>query len=300
MKIAVFDIRLLPKAKEQIQALATEPATFMKDRCTSEQEFIKQTNGAQAIIISPWDKVTASYLDACPEIRYIGLCGTSTANIDMGELKKRNIAFSNIVSKGKEPVAEFIFMQLVRLARGVGDYQWKAEERELMHKTIGIIGLGHVGQAIAHLALAYKMQVSYYSPHRKSEWEDRGLRYLDMTGLPGANEIIVACGPTNVQVLGKAEFERMQPGSIIVQASAGTVFDQPAFLAWIAQEGNFAMFDRSSSDENYRAYKKLPRVIFSESVAGDTYESNERRGQKAVENLRVYLQGDKEQGVFNT
>jgi len=56
-----------------------------------------------------------------------------------------------------------------------------------------------------------------------------------------------------------------------------------------------AVFDRLSSDENYRAYKDLPRVIFSESVAGDTYESNERRGRRAIENLQTYLQANTEE-----
>src|SRR5476649_343810 len=112
MKITVFDSRLLPEAKKQIQALTTGPVSFIKDRPASEQELIEQTNNAEIVLISPWDKVAASYLDACPEIRYVGLCGTSTANIDLEELKKRNIAFSNVVSKTKEPVAEFIFMQL--------------------------------------------------------------------------------------------------------------------------------------------------------------------------------------------
>jgi phosphoglycerate dehydrogenase-like enzyme len=89
--------------------------------------------------------------------------------------------------------------------------------------------------------------------------------------------------------MGKAEFAVMKPGSILVQACSGNPFDQPAFYDWIAQEGNYAFFDMSANERNYQAYKDLPRVIFSRSVAGDTYESNERRGNRAVENLRHFL-----------
>lgn len=289
-KIAVFDFRFLPETQKQIQSLATNPVRFPDERCTSEQEFIARTGDADIVLVCTWDKVTASYLDACPAIRYIGLCGTSTANVNLDELKKRNIAFSNIVLHNKESVAEFVFMQLVRLARGIGEYQWKTTgQHELMGTRIGIIGLGAVGQAIAHLALAYKMRVSYYSPHRKPEWEDQGLQYLDMTELVQSNEILVACGPTNVEVLGQKEFNCTQPGSIVVQTSGGTVFDQQEFLKWIAKEGNYAVFERSASDENYRTYKDLPQVIYSELVAGDTYESSERRGRKIIENLKTYL-----------
>lgn len=288
-KIAVFDNRLLPEAQKQIQGFAAEPIAFPSERNLPEAELIKRTGDADVVLVSPWDKVTASYLDACPSIKYIGLCGTSTANIDLNELKKRQIAFSNVVSHGKESVAEFVFMQLVRLARGVGEYQWKPEQHQLMGKHIGIIGLGDVGQGIAHMALAYKMDVSYNSPHRKSDWEERGVKYRDMDDLVSSSEIIVICSPTNVKVLGKKEFALMKPGSIIVQASSGTPFDKTAFLSWIAQDGNYAIFDKSAGEENYQDYKNIPRIIFSEKIGGDTYETDERRGNMVIKNLKAYL-----------
>jgi phosphoglycerate dehydrogenase-like enzyme len=221
----------------------------------------------------------------------VGLCGTSTANIATEELAKRGIAFSNIVSGDKESVAEYFFMQLVSLARGAGQYQWKSqEEHELIGRPFGIIGLGAVGQAIAHMALAYKMKVAYYSPHRKQAWEDRGLEYLRMSELMESSEIVVVCSPTNVKVLGEAEFESMRPGSVLVQACSGSPFDKSVFLKWIGQDGNYAIFDMSAGENNYQAHKDLPRVIFSRAVAGDTYESNQRRGQRALVNLSNFLE----------
>jgi phosphoglycerate dehydrogenase-like enzyme len=289
MRIVVFDNRLTPQAQQQIQALATEPITFPQERYLSENELINRTGDAEIVLVSPWDKVTKSYLAACPNLKYVCLCGTSTANIALDELQKRGIVFTNVVSHGKESVAEFVFMQLVRLARGEGDYQWKPEQRQLMGKTIGIIGLGSVGQGIAHLALAYKMNVVYAGPHRKPEWEARGLQYKKVSDLLGASDIVVLAAPTNVQVLGKKEFKSFKSGSIIVQASSGTPFDKPAFFEWIAQDGNFAIFDKSAGEENYHEYKDIPRIIFSEKVGGDTYETDERRANIVVENIRAYL-----------
>jgi hypothetical protein len=239
--------------------------------------------------VGPWDKIDRAYLEECPSIKYIGLCGTSTANIDLDELAKRGISFSNIISGDKESVAEFFFMQLVGLARGIGKYQWKAEEHQLRGKHIGIIGLGAVGQAIAHLALSYKMNTAYYSPHRKQEWEDKGLEYLEMNGLVKSSEIIMICSPTNVEVLSETEFKATKPGSILVQASAGSPFDTLAFMEWISHESNYALFDMSAGEKNYLQFNTLPRVIFSRAFAGDTYESNQRRGQRAVENLKSFL-----------
>lgn len=290
MKLAVFDNRLLPQSRQQIQSLTTEPILFPDEKCPSEAELIKRTGDADIVLVGPWDKVTKSYLDACPSIKYVCLCGTSTTNIDLEELQKRGIPFNNVMHYGDEPMAEFTFMQLTMLLRGIGNLQWKQNvQHELMGKNIGIIGLGPLGQAIAHLALAYKMNVSYFSPHRKPKWEERGVRYAEMPALLAENEIIIACGPTNVQTLGKAEFDRIGPGGIVVQASAGNVLDRQAFLEWIAQDGNFAIFDKAAGEDNYNAYKDLPRVMFAPVVAGDTHETLARLGGKVYENVKNYM-----------
>jgi hypothetical protein len=177
--------------------------------------------------------------------------------------------------------------------RGAGKYQWKpGEEHELVDKHIGIIGLGEVGMAIAHMALAYKMNASYHSPHRKSDWEERGLKYVKMDNLLGTSDIVVICSPTNVEVLNKTGFSTLKPGSILVQASSGSPFSQKNFTRWIRRKGNYALFDMSAGVKNYKAYKNIPRVSFSKAVAGDTYESNQRRGERALENLRKFLKNE--------
>jgi phosphoglycerate dehydrogenase-like enzyme len=139
------------------------------------------------------------------------------------------------------------------------------------------------------MALAYKMNVAYYSLHNKPEWEAKGVTYLTKDELLKSSEIVVLCSPTNVVVLKEREFSVMKPCSMLVQASGGSPFDKQAFYRWIAMDGNFALFDMSANEQNYDAYKDLPNVIFSRLVAGDTYESNERRGKRALENLNHFL-----------
>lgn len=288
-KIAVLEYRLHRDIQEKIQSIASNKIEFLTERCP-ENERIARTADADIVLITPWDKVDKTYLDACPRLKYIGLCGTSTANIDRNELTNRGIAFSNIVSGDKEAVGEYFFMQLIRLIRGKGEYQWKTGEvHELVGKNIGIVGLGAVGQAIAHLALAYKMNVFYFSPHRKQEWEDRGVDYLGKKVLLELSEIIVLCSPTNFEVLSYTDFEAMRPGSILIQACGGSPFDTSVFMNWVAQDGNFGIFDMSANENNFQLYREHPKVIFSDEIAGDTYETNDRRGQRALQNLYEFL-----------
>lgn len=289
-KIAVLDFRLHTDAQAAIQKLAANEVQFWTDRCP-EEERVGRTGDAEIVLITPWEKIDKAYLDACPQLKYIGLCGTSTANIDLDELSKHGIAFSNIVSHtAKVSVAEFFFMQLIGLARGIGKYQWKAgESHTLGGKRLGIIGLGDVGRGFAQIAPAFNMPVSYYSPHRKTELESEDLEYVEKKELLETCDVVVLCSSTNVVVLKESDFALIKSGSILIQACSGTPFDKPAFKQWVAQAGNYALFDMSAGVKNHQEYKNIDHVIFSDAVAGDTYESNQRRGQRAVANLQNFL-----------
>jgi phosphoglycerate dehydrogenase-like enzyme len=271
------------------QTYGDTEVAFPEEPPQSLEELVARTGDSEAVLINTSTRIDQQYVDACPSVKYVGLCGTSTAHVNLDALRARGIAFSNVSDYGDEPTAEYIFMQLEALARGVGAYQWQNQPRELMGKTIGIIGLGALGKAIAHLAVAYKMDAYYFSAHRKPEWEERGLQYIKLHDLMHACQIIVISSPTNVEVLGSAEFAMFKPGGILVQASMGTPFDRDAFLKWIAADGNFAIFDDGVGEENATIYKDLPRVILSSTSSGSTLETRQRLGLKVVDKLQAYV-----------
>src|ERR1039458_1809573 len=100
-------------------------------------------------------------------------------------------------------------MELVALSRGVGPYQWRADPCELMGKSLGIVGLGALGQAVAHLALAYRMSVAYHSTARHVDWEARGAANKPLDDLLSESDIVVLSSPTNALVLGAEQFAHM-------------------------------------------------------------------------------------------
>lgn len=287
---AIANIHLLPETEEQISQLSESPITFsVEDTQPSFDELINRTGDADAVLVSPGTKITSAYLEACPSVKYIGICGTSKENVDLAAAENHKVVLTNVVDYGDEPAAEFIFMQLEYLARGMGDYQWREYPTELMGKTIGIIGLGALGTAIANLALAYKMRVSYYSKTRKPEQEQQGIKYADKDELLKNCEIIIVSTPSNFVAINSQEFGLIQSNAIVVQASMGECLDRASFLEWIKQDGNFAMFDYSAGNSSYHAYKDLPRVIFPKVIAGHTHETKQRLGDAVVANLKRYL-----------
>lgn len=287
---AIANIHLLPETDEQMNLLSESPMTFpVEDTQPSLAELKERTGNADAVLVSPGTKITDEYFEACPSVKYVGICGTSKENVELAAAENRSIVVTNVVDYGDEPAAEFIFMQIEYLARGMGDYQWREYPTELMGKTIGIIGLGALGKAIAHLALAYKMQVAYHSKTRKPEQEQQGIRYLEKNELLKTCEIIIVSTPSNLVAISGKEFELIQRNSIIVQASMGECLDRTSFLDWIKQDGNFAMFDYSAGNTSYEAYKDLQRVIFPKVIAGYTHETKQRLGDKVIFNLKEYL-----------
>jgi len=284
------DVHLLPEAQQKIQSLSEDPLAFpSEDAQPDTAELIKRAGDAEAVVVSPGTKVTRELLDACPSIKYIGICGTAKENVDQTATSEQGITLTNVAHYGDEPAAEFIFMQLVALARGVCGKQWRENPTELMGKTVGIIGLGALGQTIACLALAYKMRVSYNGPTRKQDWEAQGVSYSEKSELLKTSDIVVISSPSNLKVVTADEFGLMKPNTLLVQASMGNCFDKDAFLAWIGKDNNFAMFDYSAGNATYEAYKDLTNVVFPKIVAGHSYETKQRLGERVFENLQAYL-----------
>lgn len=255
----------------------------------TEDQLIKRTSNAEVILISPWAKITETYLKACPSVKYIGLCGTATGNIDLNAVKKLEIVLTNVKDYGDEPAAEYMFMLLLMLARGEGKLQWHDEPVELMGKSIGIIGLGALGKVIASLARGFKMDVYYYSLHRKPDWERKDVKYAIKKTLLKKCEIIAISSPTNVLVMGREEFNQMHANSILMYVSAAGGIDKKAFLEWIAKDNNYALFNLSAGEEYYETFKDIPHVIFPRVVAGHSIETKERLGQKVLKNLTDYF-----------
>ncbi len=284
--IAVVDrLQLSAPHRGRVQAFSVAPVVFPEDDPASEHEILDRIGDADAILVSWRTPLTASLLAARPALRYIGVCATSMACIDTAEVARRGITITNVEDYGDEATAEFIFLQLLMLVRGVGPYMWRSEPCELHGKTIGILGLGAVGQKVAQRALGFEMRVLYCSRTRKPDWEALGLRYLPFNDLLVASEIITLHTPRGLRILDASAFGRMRPGVLLVDTAVGDVLDAAAFRHWIADRGNFAIFDSVTSEDYYTWFRDLPNVMFATVSAGRTRESRERLGEKALANL---------------
>jgi len=153
--------------------------------------------------------INASILKHTPNLKYIGICGTSLANIDLEAVRRYNIIIKNVTDYGDEGTAEYIFAQLLNLFREFGKYRLRDEPSELSSKTIGIIGLGATGQQVARIALGFKMKVLYSGKSRKIEWEEKGVQYSPIDDLFKKSDIVSLHVPRNTKIIGKDELVQL-------------------------------------------------------------------------------------------
>lgn len=286
-RIVPINILNLPGfARHEISDYSEKPVTFISQEM-DEATTIQAIGDAEAVLGSWNCTINATILNACPNIKYIGICGTSLINVDVAEIEKRGIILKNVTDYGDEATAEFVFAQLLNLCRGFGKYQWMDEPAELNGKTMGIIGLGAVGQQIARLALGFNMKVIYYSRTPNLEWEAKGLVYKSLEELLATSNVVSLSVPRNLMVLTKKEFDLIKPGTILVNTSIGQVFDLESFTQWIKLGKNYAIFD---NQEYLGQVKDLPNVIALPITAGKTKESTDRLGRKVIENIKNFLE----------
>ena len=273
--------------EEEVRRLSEGNVEFYSDYPASEHELIKRIGNADCVLIGPLKTtINKAVLDACQNIKYIGISGTSIKNIDIGEVERRNIALRNVAAYADEATAEYVFAQLLMLARNLGVQEWK-EPWELYGKKIGIVGLGYIGRQVALRALGFGMNVLYYQRTRDLKWEKKGIGYRQLNELLAESDIITLHVPENTRILGKEEFRRIRRNVVLINTSTGVNFDLDAFLEWIKDGKNFAIIGPYS--KSYSEFKAIPNIVIGRQ--SKTVESEKRLSRIFIDNLKSYLKG---------
>ena len=170
-KIVAVDETLLNEAAlEQLKTIGEEVVVY-HDFPTEEEEVIRRIGDADCLLVSFRTPIRRSVLDACPNIRYIGMCCTlynpESSNVDVIEARKRGITVLGVKDYGDEGVVEYVVSELVRLLHGFGNVRWLEESTELTGRKVGIIGLGKTGGMVAEAMRFFGAEVLYYSRTRK-------------------------------------------------------------------------------------------------------------------------------------
>lgn len=268
---------------------------------------------AAEIVFTNKTPLPAEAIEAAPKLRYIGVLATGYNVVDVATAKQRGIVVTNIPTYGTDAVAQMAIALLLEMCHHVGAHSeavkvgewaanpdwcfWKYPLVELAGKTMGIIGLGRIGQATARIAQALGMKVLAFDSYIVPELESPTLKYAGLDELFSAADVIALHCPlldSTSGIINKENIAKMKTGVMIINNSRGPlVVEEDLAAALNSGKVGGAALDVVSS-EPIKADNPLLRAkncIITPHMSWAPVEARQRLMDVAVNNLRLFLEG---------
>jgi glyoxylate reductase len=256
-------------------------------------------------------RVDGALLDRLPGVRVISNFGVGVDHIDVAAAAARKIPVGNTpgVLDGATADQAFALMlaagrRLVegdRYARGPTFLRYDPGYmlgREIHGSTLGIVGLGRIGQQVARRARGFDMTVLYYNRRRRPEAEaELGVRYVPFAELLAQSNYIVLMVPLTPDtqgLIGRAEFARMKPTATLINVSRGPVVDTAALTEALTERRIYAAaLDVTDPEPLPRDHPllRLDNLTIAPHLGSATVETRQRMAEISLENLLAGLQG---------
>ena len=281
------------------------------------EEDLSALEEADAIMAALVD-VRASAIEKATKLRLIQTPSHGFDHVDIDAAAARGVAVCNVGTSGAEAgtVAEHAMLLMLACARrlvesndGLRAREWPAltgSTVELQGKTLGIVGLGHIGKEVAKRARAFEMNLLYADPIEAIEDITLELRLerVDLASLLARSDVVTVHVPlmdSTRRLIGADEIATMKPGAILVNTSRGAVVDTHAVAA-AANEGRILAGIDVWEDEPappHHPLRTASNVVLSPHIAGTTRESVVRIMQAALDNLKRFGEGERVRDTVN-
>ena len=266
-------------------------------------EIVEHAKDADVIILGN-DRLDSATIGKLPNLKLVKHYGAGLDNIDFSELGKRDITVANTPGANKEETADLTFALILDLARMVtqsinqlkGGVWNKIPGRTLYGKTIGIIGVGAIGMAVASRAMGFGMDILGNDIIQRDEAARYGLLYTSLNELLSASDIVTIHVPltsATKNLIGARELKRMKPGALLINtARAGVVREVALEKALMSGHlGGYAVDVYAKEPPNPTPYMSLPNVLTTPHIGSSTMEANLRMGDMAVDNILAFMNG---------
>ncbi len=273
--------------------------------------FLERVSDHEAILPFVTDAIDRAVLDRAPRLRVVANCGVGVNNIDLAACRERGIAVTNTPEVLTDATADATMALLLDACRGVtsGDRlvragRWKGWAPTEMigvrvtGATLGIVGLGRIGRAVAARARGFGMRVLYTQRTRLPEEAEAalGVSYVGLEELFGAAEIVSLCCPLTPETRGLVSRERlarMRPGSVLVNTSRGPCVDEEA-LAEALRSGHLFAAGLDVYAEEPRICEALlacDNVVLAPHLGSADRPTREAMARICVEAVFAVLEG---------
>lgn len=306
MPRVVFFTNLAPELAKQVVAPAPPDwDVSVQAHDLPEAEKSGLASEADFLILFP-SALEETVLRAAPGLKLVQLVSAGFDRMPLGVLAELGIPLANNGGTNSIDVAEHtfalilsVYRRLTEMDRNVRNDGWKEIDSGMttftIHgKTVGIVGLGHIGREVAKRLVPFEADVVYFDPFPVGEEVERRLQVtrVSLDELLERSDIVSLHVPLNDQtrhLIGAAELARMKSSAILINTCRGPVVDEAALIEALAGGGILgAGLDvlQEEPTDPANPILRLENVIFSPHIAGVTYDTWQRRGRFIFENLQ--------------
>lgn len=281
---------------------------------TSPDEVAARAEHADIAITNKilWDAKT---LAGAPNLKLIALTSTGFNTVDLDAARKQGVTVCNVPAYSTPDVTQMTFALLLELCLHVGDHSrgvmdgewtrsidfsyWNSPLIEIAGKTIGIVGMGSIGQSVARVANAFGMRVLFNNRSRKPELESERCRQVELDELLAESDIISLHAPATPEtngLIGADALEMMKDGAMLINTARGTLVDERA-VADALLSGKLGGFGTDvvsvepMHSDNPLLEAKNENLVITPHIAWATHEARTRLLDTVFANIRTFLEG---------
>jgi glyoxylate reductase len=308
----VFITRAIPgRAVEQLEAAGHAVETWPGDLPPPPAELAAALVRSDAVMAMVVDRITPEMLAAAPRLRIVANMAAGYDNVDPAAAADLGVWVTNTPGVLAETTADLAFGLLLAAARRIVESDrdtraggWKTWSptgflgADVFGATLGIVGLGEIGEAVARRARGFKMRILYHSRTRKPALEaDLGLEYRSLPELLAESDFVTLHTPLTPEtrhLIDAAALAAMKPGAILVNTARGQVVDQDALVdALRAGRLGGAALDVTTPEPlplDHPLYT-FPNVIITPHIGSASRATRARMAEMAAANILAVLAG---------
>ncbi len=303
---------LMPAVEQRISELF-DAKLNREDIPFTREQLIAAMREADVLVPTVTDRIDAAMIEqAGDQLKLIANFGAGIEHIDLEAAAKRKIIVTNTPGVFTDDTADIAMSGIIgvprRIREGVGlvrSGQWTGWApsgllgRKLGGKVLGIVGMGRIGQAVAHRARAFGLEIAYTNRKRLPEAIERmvGARFVqDVDTLAAEADILTLHCPLTDETRGMIDARRislMKPGSSIINTARGELIDQEALIVAL-QSGHLAGAGLDVYPDEPNVDQRLldiPNVMTLPHIGSATAEGREASGEKVIANIRFWMDG---------
>ncbi len=308
--------RIFPELIEELRA-RYELVDNQEDAVWSAAQLAERLRDADGALLTSGERVDDALLAACPQLKVASNIAVGYNNIDLAACTRHGVAATNTPDVLNEATADHAWALLLAAARRIGESErwlraghwqrWTFEMfmgAELHGTTLGVLGMGRIGRAIARRAQGFGMRVLYHNRRRLPAAEEGAAHWVTKEDLLRAVDHLIVMVPGGTEtrhLIGSAELALMKPTAVLVNVARGGVVDDDA-LAAALRAGRLAAAGLDVFEDEPKVHASLlalENAVLTPHIASSTRATREAMAKLAMRNLDDVLQGRRPAALLN-